>query len=171
MGAVLAGGSSSRFGTDKALAIWEGRTLLDHAIAALMPVCTTVVVCGRGRAGALADRPSADLGPLGGLNAALRLAHDDGYAGVLSCGCDTPLLPAGLLGQLVGQGSPAYVVELPVIGYWPAALALELDVWLAGESDRSIRGWAASCRAVRINYAGLSNINRPDDLAALSRHD
>src|SRR3546814_3555756 len=37
LGAVLAGGRSSRFGSDKALAMLGGRTLLDHAQAALRP--------------------------------------------------------------------------------------------------------------------------------------
>src|SRR3546814_13961187 len=76
LGAVLAGGRSSRFGSDKALAMLDGRTLLDHAAAALGAHVETVVICGRHVPGmtGLADRPAADMGPLGGLNAAL---HQD----------------------------------------------------------------------------------------------
>src|SRR3546814_20571783 len=72
LGAVLAGGRSSRFGSDKALAMLDGRTLLDHAAAALGAHVETVVICGRHVPGmtGLADRPAADMGPLGGLNAA-----------------------------------------------------------------------------------------------------
>jgi molybdopterin-guanine dinucleotide biosynthesis protein A len=71
LGAVLAGGRSSRFGSDKAMAMLDGRPLIDHAIAA-GPHCAAVVVCGRDHPGhvCLADRPAPDMGPLGAINAA-----------------------------------------------------------------------------------------------------
>src|SRR3546814_5020197 len=70
LGAVLAGGRSSRFGSDKALAMLGGRTLLDHAQAALRPHCDALIVVGRGEG--LADWPQPDMGPLGGVAGALR---------------------------------------------------------------------------------------------------
>src|SRR3546814_16509904 len=83
LGAVLAGGRSSRFGSDKALAMLDGRTLLDHAAAALGAHVVTVVICGRHVPGmhGLADRPAAAMGPLGGRNAALVHAGAQGYDG------------------------------------------------------------------------------------------
>ena len=36
-GCILAGGRSSRFGSDKALIEWKGKTLLAHAIERLRP--------------------------------------------------------------------------------------------------------------------------------------
>src|SRR3546814_5673419 len=59
LGAVLAGGRSSRFGSDKALAMLGGRTLLDHAQAALRPHCDALIVVGRGEG--LADWPQPDM--------------------------------------------------------------------------------------------------------------
>lgn len=35
---ILAGGRSSRFGFDKALARWQGKTLLEHALGAVAPL-------------------------------------------------------------------------------------------------------------------------------------
>ena len=35
LGAILAGGRSSRFGSDKAFALLNGKPLIDHVIAAL----------------------------------------------------------------------------------------------------------------------------------------
>jgi molybdenum cofactor guanylyltransferase len=43
-GIVLAGGKSSRFGSDKALAPWKGKTLLENAIQILSPLCQKVVI-------------------------------------------------------------------------------------------------------------------------------
>jgi len=48
LGAVLAGGQSSRFGSDKALAALGGRTLLERAVASLETHCDGVIVVGRG---------------------------------------------------------------------------------------------------------------------------
>lgn len=43
-GIVLAGGKSSRFGSDKAMASWKGKTLLENAIRILEPCCDKVVI-------------------------------------------------------------------------------------------------------------------------------
>lgn len=43
-GIVLAGGSSSRMGQDKALMLFNGRTLISYAIEILSPACDNVVI-------------------------------------------------------------------------------------------------------------------------------
>lgn len=166
LGAVLAGGRSRRFGSDKAMALLNGRTLLDHAMAALAPHVAAIVMCGRD--GGLADRPHADLGPLGGLNAALHHAAAQGFAGVLTTGCDMPVYPAELPAALIGAGA-AVLEGQQLLGWWPTGLAPELDAHLAEENDRSIRGWLArvDARVVQMPGLVLPNINRPEDLAAL----
>ena len=167
LGAVLAGGRSSRFGSDKAMArMADGRTLIDHAIAGLTPHVAQVVLCGRD--GGLADRPRPDMGPLGGLNAALHHARDKGFAGVLTTGCDMPFYPATLPAMLIGPDA-AVLKDQPLIGWWPAALSPELDAHLDEENNRSIRGWMERIGARVVDVPGLvlPNINRPEDLAGL----
>lgn len=171
LGAVLAGGRSRRFGSDKALAELDGRALIDRAIADLSASVESVAVCGREVAGRLSlpDRPRPDLGPLGGLNAALHHAAGHGYAGVLSTGCDMPVFPAPLAAMLVGEGA-AIVEGQHLVGYWPVALAAALDAYLAASDDRSIRAWLALARPRIIAFsAPLPNINTPADLAALEQ--
>ena len=119
LGAVLAGGQSTRFGSDKALAVLHGETLLMRAVDMLSGWCEKVVVVGREEAPAptLPDRPRAGLGPLGGIAAALYDARDEGYDFVLTCGVDSDGLPEGLPGLL--SPAPAYLADQPVVGLWP----------------------------------------------------
>ncbi|MDH7971867.1 molybdenum cofactor guanylyltransferase [Sphingomonas sp. AR_OL41] len=170
LGAVLAGGQSRRFGSDKALAELDDRPLIAHAAAALEPFVAEVVICGRvfGDYVALADRPAPGLGPLGGLAAALRHAADLGFDAVLSIGCDMPLLPADLVAALRAIGASVAVRALPICGLWCAGDADRLDAHLADSDDRSMRGWLAACGGQWFEGdIALANINTRADLAAL----
>ena len=106
LGAVIAGGRSTRFGSDKALAMIGGERLIDRTIAALDPQVDRLVVCGREWPGclSLADRPQAGLGPLGGLAAALRYARLCGFAKLLSVPVDALAIPHDLVAILAGPG-------------------------------------------------------------------
>ncbi|MDO6416722.1 molybdenum cofactor guanylyltransferase [Sphingomonas sp. BIUV-7] len=169
LGAVLAGGRSSRFGTDKALALWRGRPLIEHVVAALQSVSQTIVICGRahGSAAAIPDRPMPDLGPLGGLNAALHHARAHGFDRVVTAPCDTPLLDEGLLDLILSSAGDAWLADMPVIGIWRSEHAAALDAHLQGGGDRSMRRWARLIDARPLAYAAPFNINRPADLEML----
>jgi molybdenum cofactor guanylyltransferase len=165
LGAVLAGGASRRFGSDKALALVDGRSLIDHVIAALAPQCDALVVVGRSYADwpNIDDRPASGAGPLAALNAALDHAAGHGYAKVLTAPCDMPDLPEDLA-ALLGQG-PAVLNDQPVVGLWPAALATRLDAWLA-TGNRSVHGWVKEIGAAQVELRmPVANINTPADLA------
>lgn len=169
LGVVLAGGRSSRFGSDKALALYRGVALLDHAVAALEPLVAEVAVAGRTHPGlrTIADSPAPGLGPLGGLNGALALAAAEGFDAVLSVPCDVPDLDS-VLPLLLDDGGPATFADLPVCGLWPARLSEALAVRLRTGSERSMRGWAASCGARVLPGPGLAGVNTPADLARLA---
>ncbi|MBO9715034.1 molybdenum cofactor guanylyltransferase [Sphingomonas sp.] len=172
LGAVLAGGRATRFGSDKALALLDGASLLDHALRALAPWCEAVAICGREVPGSLslADRPRPGMGPLGGLNAALHHAAAHGFAGVLATGCDMPRFPPEVARALIGEG-PAALEGQPLAGYWPATLAPVLDAHLAASDDRSIRAFLklVGARAAAVPAPSLPNVNAPADLVALRR--
>jgi molybdopterin-guanine dinucleotide biosynthesis protein A len=169
LGAILAGGRSRRFGSDKAEAMLDGRTLLAHVADALRPHCDALVLCGRAHREMvfLADRPAAGLGPLGGLCAALAYGKAAGFTGVLSAPCDVPDLPRSFRDRLSQEAGPAYVADLPVVGLWPCALAEHLHSWLDENRDRSFTAWARAVSATAVEFAHkLGNINTPDDLSA-----
>ena len=170
LGAVLAGGKSSRFGTDKALAELGGRTLIARAVDALSGWCEHVVVVGRETAPAptLPDWPRPGMGPLAGIAAALHLARDEDYESVLTCSVDSVGLPENLPDLL--SPAPAYLAAQPVIGLWPAAAAEAIEAILTGEGEHSMRRFVREigARAVKTSI-DPGNINSPADLAALEK--
>lgn len=166
LGAVLAGGQSRRFGSDKALATIGDTRLIEHVIAALTPQVDALVLCGRAWPGVatIPDRPEPGLGPLGGLNAALHHALDQGFAGVLCVPVDVHPIPPDLRSLLAGE-VPCTLLHQHAIGYWPATLAPLLDRQLASGA-RSIRAWQAASGAHTLDDAALKlrNINTLEDL-------
>lgn len=169
LGAVLAGGQSRRFGSDKALALLDGKPLIEHAIASLLPQCDAVIVCGREWGDWVPDRPAPGLGPLGGINAALHCAAARGFDAVLTTACDTPLLPADIGARLAAAGPAAFLENMPVIGLWPVALAPALDAYLARSTDRSVRGWAKHAEVVPSALdKSIPNVNSLADLNRIS---
>lgn len=108
-GVVLAGGEGRRMGGPKAfLAGPDGRPLIDVALGALRTAGATSLTiaaraaapfeatCAAHGASVVLDR-SPDLGPLAGLEAALRGAPTDW---VLAVACDMPRLDAALLRRI-----------------------------------------------------------------------
>ncbi len=114
---VLAGGRSTRMGTDKALLVLDGKTLLEHALSIARELSDCVRIVGAG------DRYSSfgceivedefpQCGPLGGIHAALG-ASDREVNIVLSV--DTPLVRANFLRYLVQRATakPDVLVTVP----------------------------------------------------------
>ena len=171
LGAFLAGGASSRFGSDKALAMIGERPLIEHTADALAAQVDALVICGRpwGDWTWISDRPTAGLGPLGGLNAALHHAHENGFDAVLCAPVDVFPLPTDLLARLAGDQARTLLRQYAV-GFWPARLAPMLDQQLAS-GVRSIHAWIAATGALAHDdeALGLRNINLREHLPTPSK--
>ncbi len=167
LGVVLAGGLSTRFGSDKALAELDGHSLLARAVDLLSGWCELVVIAGReaGPAPCIPDWPHPGMGPLGGIAAGLHHARDADFAAVLSCGVDALGLPADLPALL--SPAPAFLAAQPVIGLWPASAADAVEAILTGAGTHSMRAFAdrSGARAVELDTPP-ANVNTPADLAA-----
>jgi molybdopterin-guanine dinucleotide biosynthesis protein A len=175
LGAIIAGGKSRRFGSDKALALHDNHRLIDIVAASLIQQVDTIVICGRELAGfqQLPDRPAPDLGPLGGLSASLHHAKLNGYDAVLSVAIDILPLPPELSDWLRSHSEnntrPTVVAGQHILGLWPAALADRLDDHLAQANNRSIHGWILESNAVAVQTGIIfHNINTSHDLAEFS---
>jgi molybdopterin-guanine dinucleotide biosynthesis protein A len=170
LGVVLAGGQSTRFGSDKALAELGGRTLLARAYDALTGFCEFVAIAGRdkGPGHVIPDWPHAGMGPLAGIAAALHLAQDENYEAVLSCGVDSVNLPENLLELL--SPAPAYLEDQPVVGLWPVGACATLERILESDGRHSMLAFAEAVGARAVKTQSQSaNINTPADLAAMEQ--
>jgi len=176
LGAIIAGGKSSRMGQDKALMLWRGKMLIEHVAERLGPQVDALVI------NANDDRfdfpvphlflpDLLDIGtPLAGLHAVLTYAAENSFDAVLSAPCDTPLLPEDLRLRLKGEGAAIACSGGQahfLTGLWPLA-TLPL---LAGL--HRVQDFATATKARRVEWAvqdhdPFTNLNTLEDMAHLS---
>lgn len=123
-GIVLAGGRSSRMGTDKASLAWNGSTLLGHTCAVLgaAGLDPVLVVRAAGQAlpllppdVAVVDDPREGLGPVQGIAAGLRAVADRASSAFVAA-TDLPFLCPEFVATVVRVMDSADVdVCLPVV--------------------------------------------------------
>jgi len=115
LGAILAGGLSSRMGTDKAFVEVAGRPMVDWVAAALGDVARPLVIVGRSSMPgfrALPDPVEAPVGPLAGVTAALAEATRTGTDAVVAVAVDQPFLRRETLRRLVATFAGTAVVPV-----------------------------------------------------------
>ena len=107
-GGILAGGHSSRFGSNKALFSPDGETLISRAARLLRPLCRQVLVsASHANAGAYAfldldivEDLHSDCGPLGGLESMLNRCTTPW---LLVLTCDMPYVNSEALQTMIGH--------------------------------------------------------------------
>ena len=183
---ILAGGASSRMGTDKALLDWRGRPFLAHIIDALRPQVDGIVINGpatpalmRFGLPLIADASAERRGPLAGIMAALDFGATEF---ILVVPCDNPLLSphlaARLRAALEREGSDvAYAGSGSDNHYLYALMRTDLRDALATflrAGDYAVRHWYATLRATRVDFSAepehFRNVNDAGGLASLNGH-
>ncbi len=157
-GILLVGGASTRFGSPKELAEYEGETLADRAWRLLGEVSAERLAVGRG---GLTDPGT---GPVAAIAAGLRAASHE-VAVVIPV--DMPLLTGEALRLLAGACRDAAVAQA---GPLPCAVARHaLPAFETGE--RRLRTVLDGLDTVRVELADdvLANVNIPADLDTLAR--
>lgn len=104
-GIVLCGGRSSRMGREKGLCLLQGKPLVAYAIELIQPFCNTIILSAHHDAYKRLDyRIVSDMypgiGPLGGLYSSLSAS---GTSSNLVIACDMPLVPPGLISEMINQ--------------------------------------------------------------------
>lgn len=184
--AVLAGGTSSRFGRDKALLQVDGQMLIQRVVDRLSKISNDVLIVGNNlgrfegvRARLVEDRVQG-AGALGGVYTAVEACR---HPYVFCVACDMPFLDLNLIRYMVLL-APGYDVVMPYVRGEPEplhavygkacapAIKAALD---AGE--RRIISFLAQVRVrdvredeIRIldpNLHSFFNLNVPEDLARM----
>ena len=187
VGLVLAGGRSVRFGGEKAVALLDGRPLLEWAAQRLESVCLDVAINVRTGSEAetvaralarptLYDAPGDAAGPLAGVKAGLIWAEERGARMLAVSPCDAPLLPDDLYVRLLetahGDAAMAETSDgrQPLCALWPVtALRVVREVLTGGAHPPT---WQVLERLGARNVLfdvpeSFANINTRDDLAAV----
>ncbi len=184
-GLILAGGKSSRFGADKAMAFYKGVPFLERAASLLKRLELKPILVGRPRltdisflkCTTLYDKLS-DQGPLGGLYTAMAVFKNTAF---LMVSCDMPLLSRQALSFLLEKHDPVYGATLfstqnqiqPFPGiYEPSLLGLLRKNLMDGSlsvrhfldqiPSKNVMVWQGDERI-------FSNVNTRDDLKNLVR--
>jgi molybdopterin-guanine dinucleotide biosynthesis protein A len=172
-GILLAGGANRRYGSPKALALLDGKTLAERAWATLGKACGERLAVGKHADGLdlpfqVLDDGTPTRAALAGIVAGLRAARTE-LCVVLPV--DTPLVPASLLLQLADACADAAVTET---GPLPAAFrrsALPILERRLVAGSLAVRGALAGLetRVVEADAALLANVNSPEELYELER--
>lgn len=186
-GLILAGGRSSRFGSDKAFATLYGIPLVEHVARALRSCATTLAVSGGAGAAALlgmpllCDLPGTPSGPLAGILAGLAWAEAGGADWLITATCDVPLVPHDMGLRLMttarAKGASLALAQTsdgphPLCAAWRPRLRPLLAAALADGAHPSVRRFAADMGAAEFLFAQREqffNINTPADLEIAQR--
>ncbi len=187
---ILAGGTAQRMGgapggRDKGLLTLGRGTVLGAVIDRTEPQVAALALNANGDPARFArfglpvlEDAGADLGPLGGVLAAMDWAIARGAASVITVPGDTPFLPGDLVPHLMmaAEGAPQGLALAesgghlhPLCALWPTALRADLAAALA-TGTRKVRDWTARQAPGRAVFPattpdGFFNINTPADLA------
>jgi molybdopterin-guanine dinucleotide biosynthesis protein A len=187
-GAILAGGASSRFGSNKALACLEGRPLIEHIALLLSRLFPERLLVTNAPAEyeflgwPMASDRYQQAGPLAGIETALRTIA---APRALIVGCDMPLLDERLLRYLC-RFPPEWdvVMPWPEEGPEPLCAVYHRRVWAAVDealrrNERRIGCLLPDLAVKRIGQAELlevlpdlssfHNVNRRQDLETIRR--
>jgi molybdenum cofactor guanylyltransferase len=183
-GCILAGGKSSRMGSDKASVLLGGKTLLQRAVDRLSPQVDILAINTNNRSlvSAYPIVPDSDdviSGPLAGVLAVLQWAKMQApiIEAVVTVSVDTPFVPTNLVKQL--RTPPQRIVNVamhngqihPTCALWPLDIEPVLHEWVSDPFNRSARRFLSTIQHntveffARETYDTFMNINTPLDLA------
>jgi molybdopterin-guanine dinucleotide biosynthesis protein A len=182
---ILAGGKSSRMGSDKAFVELNGRLLIDHAMRRFKAFQCDIFIVGPkskfNAFGRVIEDRYPDTGPLAGIHAGLERSDTELC---LVTAVDVPLVPASLLERLVEAARKERVeVVLPKTGNGFQPLCALYSKSFAPAAEAALKTGERKIDKVifsrphlvfDVDAEGFSsemflNINSPEDLAEAER--
>ncbi len=182
-GVVLAGGKSTRMGSDKGLLKFSEGTFTETLARKLQQVCPEVVISANDYQpySHLGIPLIADVfqecGPLGGIHAVLQYVQTS-YIFVVPC--DLPLLSVSTFQTILRVTQPNSVTICkerdrlhPLCGVFPVSFRHNLEKYIIG-GGRSVLGLLSTMPVHTIDVTGIShefqNINTPLDYERIISH-
>ncbi|MEX0906748.1 MAG: molybdenum cofactor guanylyltransferase [Gemmatimonadota bacterium] len=199
LGAIIAGGRSTRYGAPKALARVGGVRVVDRVASALRAVVAAADIVAIVNDAALGDEIAlpwrsdvlAGVGAVAGVHAALAWALERGCAGALVVACDMPFVESALLRAILDAAEPAVAPDavLPEsagprgvepLCAWYATSCISAIEAAAARGDGRMIGFHSDIAVTRIPLAQVRafgdpsllfrNLNTPADLLDAERH-
>jgi len=180
-GIILAGGKSSRMGTDKGFLLLNNKPFIQYSIEALKPLVSEIII--------VSDNPDYDAfrlkrvnditknaGPVAGICSGLE-ASSTSYNLILSC--DIPLISSEILQKLIDNIHDGYeVIQVESINKTMPLIALyrksvkETFKNLLEKDERRLRVAIQACKfknvALEARYQiSTSNVNTKEELKAI----
>lgn len=178
-GIILAGGKSSRMGTDKALLQINGHSFLHHCYNLLNEVCDEIIISSSNEAHELENTKRVtdiypEKGPLGGLHATLSASKNDVN---LCLSVDTPFVPVTFLKWMLSQqkDDKSFFIKEggrfhPLIGIYQKSAAESIEIALKNNTLRTTElvqnlphDWQHAEVYGAYNFGMLANINTQEE--------
>ncbi len=187
IGAVIAGGQSSRMGGDeKAFLTLAGKSILDLVVGRFEPQVDQLAINANGDAARFSefgldvvpDVLTNLTTPLAGLHAALNFTAKRGGDILVTCPSDTPFLPIDLSTRLIeaaqSKGSAIAASgeqQHYIIGAWKTGLLDDLETAVSSDGMFRVRDWVSRVSASVVQWPDTPfdpffNVNTRDDLRA-----
>ena len=181
-GIILAGGKSSRMGTEKGLIIYKNKPFVEHIIEAMSPLVDNIIIISNNKAyESFGFKCYEDLikntGPLAGIYTGLRYSKTNNN---LIVSCDIPLIKTVVLQKLIDQKNDASeVIQLQSQGKNMPLIALykkSCEVIFMEElhqNQKKVQKALKKCNVKTVIIDGsleqvTANINTPEDLELLN---
>jgi len=185
IGAIIAGGSSSRMGgREKAFLELASKPVILHVIEQFEPQVDQLVINANGDAtrfsefglDVIPDVLTSLTTPLAGLHAALVFTKNAEADVLVTVPSDTPFLPFDLVARLLENIAVSGVAiaasggqEHYIIGAWKTELLDDLESAIAGDNLFRVKDWAHRAAAQKVEWPVMPhdpffNVNTPEDL-------
>ncbi|ALJ04311.1 hypothetical protein APS56_03770 [Pseudalgibacter alginicilyticus] len=181
-GIILAGGKSTRMGTDKGFLLLNNKTFMQYSIEALQPLVSEIII--------VSDNINYDVfgykritdikknaGPIAGICSGLEISSTE-YNLILSC--DVPLITSEVLQKLIDNiDDTSEIIQIeslgksmPLIALYKTQIIKKFNELLQTTDERRLRKAVETCKTKNIilkedNTACTMNVNTQNDLKAI----
>ena len=180
-GIILAGGKSSRMGTDKGLLLYQGEPFIQYSINALQPIVGEIIIVTNSPAydvfkGRRVSDIIENVGPLSGVYTGLKHSNTS-YNLVLSC--DIPLIKTKVLEKITDHIDEQHDiiqvtsngVIMPLIAFYNKRCEEQLFA-LLNKGERRMKTLTESLEVKTIELTPewshyTANINTPEELKSI----